>query len=296
MILGRLFDGMPAGLRRHKAVAALVRLFPALRIQQIRFNGYGRALVDLADNEPRAYFLQKNYDPDFFTLARHFVERGGVWVDVGANYGLNTFGVLGLLPEAPLDCRLVDANPGLCDLLRRSQGLHPGRNVQVVWGAVAETPGHSLLQIDTSFSGKSQIRGDGGVEVPNVVLDDYFASENLEEIAFLKMDVEGSEPRALRGARRSLREGKIRALFLEVSSLALGVQGFTVRDILDPLREANYRVFYCRHQDGEPPLELWMVQGRPLALQEVDEFSDGYVQTDVLALHPRIEIRKAENP
>lgn len=48
-------------------------------------------------------------------------------------------------------------------------------------------------------------------------LDDYCASHGIARIAFLKLDIEGSELNALRGAKRLLGERAIRTILIETS-------------------------------------------------------------------------------
>jgi FkbM family methyltransferase len=78
------------------------------------------------------------------------------------------------------------------------------------------------------------------VEVTN--LDDFLDNEGIETIDFLKLDIEGHELFALRGARRALGSGRVRALALEFGMSNLNSRTF-FKDIWDLLRADGYLLY-----------------------------------------------------
>jgi len=123
-----------------------------------------------------------------------------------------------------------------------------------------------------------------------VVLDEYLDAHGIERVAFMKMDIEGLEPLALQGAGRSLRSGRIEAVYVEVSAPTLARQGFTPADTLAVLRDAGFEVFLVKSEDllpGAPtPREhvVLEVNAATIRARRVDLFPSGH-QTDVLAVH-----------
>jgi hypothetical protein len=84
-------------------------------------------------------------------------------------------------------------------------------------------------------------RGQNQVEVKVVSLDELVATRRVEVPRVLKIDIEGAEAMALRGARRVLSEAKPRVL-MEVHSEALlsecrallEAHGYVLRDLISP--------------------------------------------------------------
>ena len=144
-------------------------------------------------------------------LYRNFVEPGDLVFDIGAHAGNRTRAL------AAIGCRVVavEPQPDFARVLRALFRWNP--NVTVVEMAVSSTPGRTMLSLSertptvTTLSpdwreARSQENGFKGVawnrqlEVETTTVDlliDRFGSP-----AFIKMDVEGSEPAILRGLGR----------------------------------------------------------------------------------------------
>jgi len=295
--LARLIRGLPPPLRRHKLIRALLWVSPGSAVQEVSFNGGARLFADVSDPFPRAYLLSGVFEPEFFAIAAPFLRRGGVFLDVGANVGFCTFGLLHALAGGPpLDYHLFEANARLCALLRRSAALHPDARIAVVHRCVTNVAGTSCLRVLDRQLGASYIADDGTEAVRNVVLDDYLDAHGIERVAFMKMDIEGLEPLALQGAARSLRSGRIEAVYVELSAPTLARQGFTPAETLAVLRDAGYEVFFVKEGDlpaGAPTAHEHValeVNAATIRARRVDLFPPGH-QTDVLAVHRSTSIR-----
>jgi len=287
--IARLVRVLPRPLRRHRLVRALLRLSPGSAVQEIRFNDGARLVADITDPFPRAYLLSSVFEPEFFAVAAPFLRRGGAFLDVGANVGFCSFGLVHALTGGPpVDFHLFEANARLCALLQRSAALHAGQSVTVVHGCVTSAPGTSRLHVVREQLGASYISDDGTEEVPNVVLDDYLDARAVARVPLVKLDIEGLEPRAIEGARRSLSSGRIEAVYLEVSAPNLARQGFSPAATLSALGEAGFEVFFVRDADlraGDAARAVVIeVGGAAIRAERVGAFPPDH-QTDVLAVH-----------
>src|SRR5665213_2467044 len=82
--------------------------------------------------------------------------------------------------------------------------------------AVSDTRGVVSFEIDHGQSGASHISSDGkGVQVPCIRVDDYVEKARIARVELLKLDVEGYELPALRGAARSLKARVVQAVYFE---------------------------------------------------------------------------------
>ncbi len=291
-----LVRALPEPLRRHCLLRAAARIAPGLRVVPVRFNGRGVACVDLLDGEGRQIFRNASFEPEFFTLAEALLppERAVFW-DVGANFGLCTFGLLAGRPEGTVEAHLFEANPHVVGILRRSLALHPGAGLRLTHGCVTEAPGTSRLCFDVEHLGGGHVdAGGSGTEVPNVRLDDYGEATlgGDGRVDLLKMDIEGCEPAAFAGAAKLLASGRVRAVYVEVSAENLARLGRTPEDTLRPLREAGFELFWCKDEDFErwpevakaaSPLRLPWLGGPGPRVARLEAFPRG-LQTDVLAV------------
>lgn len=289
MNIARLVRVLPRPWRRHRLVRVLLRVSPGSAVQEVRFNDGARLVADITDAFPRAYLLSGVFEPEFFAVAAPFLRRGGAFLDVGANVGFCSFGLMQALGTGPpVDYHLFEANAGLCALLRRSATLHPDQSVTVVHGCVTNARGTSRLRVVRGQLGASYIADDGDETVPNVVLDEYLEARDIERVALMKMDIEGLEPLALEGARRSLSSGRIEAIYLELSASNLARQGLSPPATLSALGDAGFDVYFVREADlraGAAARALVLgVGGASIRARPVEAFPPGH-QTDVLAVH-----------
>lgn len=217
-----------------------------------------------------------------------FLRGGGDLFDVGANFGLVTFGTVPLVQGLGATFHLFEANPRIIPLLERSAREWPDERFSIRHCCVTDRPGTSHHLLPDASWGHGLI-SDHGVPVPNLLLDDYIAEQGVSRISFLKLDVEGWELHALRGAQKALASGKVEAGFIEVAPDALRRTGATAGDLLDLLDAAGFDSYFAGLWDSEDPHGLkWNrvpVNGTSLRFARARPLPTTFVQGDVLVLH-----------
>lgn len=300
MNIAGICNVIPPFFRRHKLVRALLLFSPGSKNQLVEFNGGAKLYADISDPFPRSYFLGRAFEPEFFSIAMPFLSRGGIFFDIGANFGFCTFGLAHALHGKKVEYHLFEANREACDLLRRSVEFYQGRKAVINNCAVSDRPGISRLLLKKGHLSGSYISGKGSQEVSNLCLDDYIRSSGITRIDFMKMDIEGAEPLALRGAEKSLRAGVIKILYLEISCETLSRFGFTEADCLAFLKEAGFSLFHVKDVDFQKGIADTKaafnlnVNGVPLRLSPVKK-DLGSHETDILAIHASSEYWKEKN-
>lgn len=212
-----LTQRLPRFLRRHKLMKGWMALTGESPVQLVRVRDDIRAFADMSDGFLRLIPIEGGYDDDFFVVADRLLEEGGTFFDVGANFGLLSIGLAGR-HGAAIDFHLFEPNPRLVDAIARSQQLYPAMRAAINRVAVADAPGEVRFSINDGQSGVSHIStGDeaDGVAVPAITLDGYLAETGIRQVDMLKLDVEGFELAALRGAAEGLRSRRIRTVYFE---------------------------------------------------------------------------------
>ena len=141
------------------------------------------------------------YEPDVELILRRLGAIGGkLFVDCGANIGYWTVRA----SEPEFGCAefvAIEANPRLVPILRENMQLN-AIPCEVIAAAVAEKSGESVLLGGTEHHAVASV-GASGVPVPTVSLADVISRHSAARRGVVvKLDVEGSEVAALRGAPR----------------------------------------------------------------------------------------------
>ena len=200
----QLLHLLPRFLRRHKCIEILCKLGLQERTLEINFNNGSKAVVDLADPEPRNVFIKSEFETHFFDIAKAFLPADGIFFDLGSNIGFCTFGLCFDRPEASY--HLFEANPQLIGLLKRSIELHPLQKFVLNHACISDRVGTTRFQLEPNQSGQSHVstQDDSGLVVSNLTLDDYCEAQLANSVDFAKIDLEGHELPALRVGESTL--------------------------------------------------------------------------------------------
>jgi len=179
--------------------------------------------------------------------ARGYVHRAKpVVFDVGANIGIWSQHAMEAMPDARI--YMFEPSPD-CQLKIQSANLSPDKLVPC---AVGERSGKATLHSSSATDGSASLyeRVDSyfmdreyiNIEVEVVTLDDVIETEKLDFVDFLKLDIEGHELFALRGAKKTLAEKRIGALSFEFGSGNINSRTF-FQDFWNLLSAAGFRIW-----------------------------------------------------
>lgn len=242
-----IFERLPRFFRRHRLMRWWMRLTGENPLQLVRIRGEAFGLADMNEGFLRLIVIDQHFEEDFFHLADALLERGGTFLDIGANYGLLSFGLASRHGER-VDFHLFEPNPNVVAAIRQTMTYYPGMRCKVNALAVSDRDGTVAFEICPEHTGVSRVVVESAYRVPAVTLDNYCAREKISRIALIKMDVEGHELSVLHGARRLLESKRIDAIYFEYMEKNLGQLSGAV---LNFLRSVNYEVCFCRRGDIE---------------------------------------------
>jgi FkbM family methyltransferase len=236
----------PGPLGRIRAVARrTLRAFVGARAEQMLHGWYHRVLRAMGRFGPPEDVVSK-------AMLGAIAARSMTIIDIGANVGRYSWF---LRRHAPRQSRLfaLEPHPGAARLLRKAMAGLPGTNVLEL--GASDVDGMAQLMVPDGSSGNpvsglAWVKiGGGTAEADRPLirirrLDGLIreGSITINGPVLLKIDVEGGEPRVLRGAADLLRDLRP-ILYFECQASSLARQGETPEGVWDELRSAGYRMY-----------------------------------------------------
>jgi FkbM family methyltransferase len=181
------------------------RLVPAMPQRRVRIDSGIYLEVDLTSAIGREIYYHGSYEPELADFLRRSLEPGMVFIDAGANLGEFSLRAARLVGPTGRVFAL-EASPETARHLERNVQINRLRNVRVIQAALceAETPqafhlGRGRDSGSSSLSPPHDYMGET-LTVDGVRLDLLALRESLTRVDCIKLDVEGAELMALRGA------------------------------------------------------------------------------------------------
>jgi FkbM family methyltransferase len=240
-----------------------LKLWNALQGQIIRVSWIDGIKLDLrmGTDIARLVFLAGEIDPNEFSFLADVLKPGMCVVDVGANEGLFT---LFFRKRVGPGGRVIALEPSERELIHLKRNLRINRflDVDVVPLAVGDHVGRARLSLaEAGHAGHNALGTPAApwvsvvdqVEVEVSTLDTLSDARNWPRIDLIKMDIEGSELRALRGADRLLARDRP-MLLLEAEQESLSLRGASFSELLSWLAARKYRAMDFSKTDGRPTL------------------------------------------
>lgn len=191
--------------------------------------------VDTADFLQRTIYINRDCDGDISAILRKRLGPGMTFVDIGANIGF--FSLLAAKLVGPTGRVIAfEPNPPVFAALMRN-AEHNGMGwIETHQVGLFDREGGGTLHVPDKNCGAATMRpsGDDHVTISLVRLDDVVTGS----VDLIKIDVEGAEVAALRGARNVL--ARCPAVVCEVSEYSLKAMGSSHDELYDLMAERGF--------------------------------------------------------
>jgi FkbM family methyltransferase len=196
----------------------------------------------------RHAFWLGSYEPHMQKLIAREVKPGGVFYDVGANVGF--YSLLGSVLVGSGKVFAFEPLPSNVGYLRRHLALNAVNNVDVLEMAICDRVGSSSFQKEATGS-MGRLEAEGDLGVATATLDWLIQEQRIAPPNYIKMDIEGAEPRALMGAEMCFQRYK--------PVLFLATHGSEVhKECCELLRSRNYELRIVEESvQGRAELLCW---------------------------------------
>jgi FkbM family methyltransferase len=171
------------------------------------------------------------------------VKKGDIVIDIGANVGYYTIFFSKLVDKEGKVYAFEPEPRAFLILKNKAKRL---KNVILERKAVGDKNVRIKFYVDKSIAGSSVYKDtiyslEACIEVDMISLDEYF--RNLkDEIALIKMDVQGAEFLVLKGMKNLIK--KVKAIIFEYWPDGLRASGIEPLTLLNKLEMNNFKLFY----------------------------------------------------
>jgi len=211
----------------------------------------GRTFVaDLTTGMEETVFFIGEYEKSISEITSEMIAAGDTCIDVGANFGWYTTlmsmrsgkdGATHSFEPVPRTYIGLSRN---CKLLTYPQNVHVNNL------ALGDTKGRVVVnQFDDLPTGHASIATKDGshmssFECSMVTLDSYLEENNVADVAFVKVDIEGSEMMFLKGADRLFKQTVPPVFLMEMALQQTSFFGYIPDDLIRYIGEQAEYLFY----------------------------------------------------
>ena len=206
---------------------------------------HARVILNIGSHIQFSMFMKGTYEKELVGFCSRCL-RGGIFIDIGANVGAYA---LSLYPFAS-QVYAFEASRRNIRILKSNLKRNSIKNITVLHRAVHNTNNETAaLYIDkkeTCGGQDSMYRKGGSVEnVKTITIDSFCDDNKIENVAVIKIDIEGNELKALQGARKTINRFKP-VLICEFNAWTAKQAGFSVKELYDFILSFGYKSFVLK--------------------------------------------------
>ncbi len=233
---------------REKISWRIKKLFPAVKDKNISLEFDKNLKLDLSRDDVghQSIIFNGYYELELTKIMLKLGSKGGVLLDVGANYGY--FSCLWASKNSRNKVFAFEASPvNIQPLINNVKKNGLTEIITIIPKAVGKEPGKLTFDLgnetqQTGWGGLSINSSDNSVEVEVDTLDNYADLYKISTVDVLKVDTEGADTWVLYGAEKLIRQKRIRHIFFEHNFSRMKLLGIRENEAKDFLEKFDYIV------------------------------------------------------
>lgn len=246
--IGTFFRALPDFRGKQRLVRLLLGRTLDSSVDLIIRGKYDSSLLvpNLIENIGFELFVNGVFEKEIVDFVLKVLPENGVFIDLGANIGSLSVAISKKKPGARIFS--VEASPFVIPYLRRNIELNNLRNIVLYEAAVSDKDDDMVefFHPDIQF-GKGAVTNlfdAGSTKVRTITIDSIVRQHNLAKVDLMKVDIEGFEIFAFRGADKLLNRPDAPSILFEFVAYAeAAVAGIRPGDAQQYLQDKGYHLF-----------------------------------------------------
>jgi FkbM family methyltransferase len=203
---------------------------------------------DLSEMLQRQFYFFGTYflEEDILACWQVMAHGAKVVLDVGANAGIYSLAALAIEPDATVHA--FEPTPEIAARLRATAKINGLDHLHVHEAAVSSRNGAAILKRFRGDLGTNEgmnfISEDpadaNGESVPTLCLDQFCRDRSIDHVDLLKLDIQGHENSALKGAEHLISAGRIGTIFMELNWSRCAEAPCAATESVQLLEQADY--------------------------------------------------------
>lgn len=245
-----------------------------------------RFSLNLTEEMHKSVFFLGEYERAVTDVIAAVVRRDDICLDIGANFGWYTTLLSRLCSDGEIHA--FEPMPDIFSELEQTRKLAgEPKNIHLNNLALGdENRLIDLYRFTEMSSGFSSFSADGKdnfqtFSVPMMTLDSYLTDKKINDVNFVKLDIEGAELMFLRGATKLFKQSTPPIFMAEMALATTKSFGYLPNDLIEFIRQhADYNFYALNEFDG--------------TLREIDGFAPDEIGANVLGVPKNIDSKRLE--
>ena len=188
-------------------------------------------------------------------IIREEIHEGDIVIDVGANIGYYTL-IFAQLVGSSGKVFAFEPESKNFEILKKNIEINNYPNIVAEQKIVSDKSGIVKLFIaEHGIVGHritQQKSSQKFIEVESIILDNYIKKLNLDnKINFIKIDVEGSEPKVLEGAKEIMQKSNQLKIFTEFNREAVEEYGIEPKEMIDLFYRNGFKIYLPNYKENK---------------------------------------------
>jgi FkbM family methyltransferase len=202
------------------------------------------------------------YEAKISKIIINEIPPNGIFVDVGASIGSISLPVCRMRPDITAIC--IEASPKIFDYLKFNFDLNKLSNCILINKAISDKDEELLYINETDYFGQGHMTNNKTEKTGTVMsntLDTVLKDIDTKKVDILKIDIEGYEYFAFKGAEKLLTSEKAPNIIFEFEDWAESRMNLAPGDAQSLLMQYGYSLFHLQHNKKQTPLHLPLTKG-----------------------------------
>lgn len=212
----------------------------------IKYDIDSKTGINLYKDSVLSKIIYDGFEQDEILFVRKFLEKGDIFLDVGANIGLFSL-IASQYVESKGKIYAFEPTPETFSRLCENVEINAFSNISTFQIGLSDKEEELLFNVSqagydawNSFAKLKELEDSCSISIKTTTLDSFLNQQEISDVNLIKIDVEGWEMNVLKGAKDLLSKEKAPVLMIEFTEGNAFSAGYYCGEIYDYVKKYGY--------------------------------------------------------